>query len=65
MKKGFLLVLMSALAFSFANAQVDEKTAADEALKTKVKSAEVDSAKYWKFTGVCGLNAAQTAVTTT
>ena len=27
MKKGFLLVLMGALAFSFANAQVDEKTA--------------------------------------
>ena len=62
MKKGFLLVLMGALAFSFANAQVDEKTAADEALKTKVKSAEVDSAKCWKFTGVCGLNAAQTAL---
>ena len=62
MKKGLLLVLMGVLCFSFANAQVDEKTAADEALKTKVKSAEVDSAKYWKFTGVVGLNAAQTAL---
>jgi len=62
MKKGFLLMLVCATAFSFASAQVDEKTAADEALKTKVKSAEIDSAKYWKCTGMVGLNAAQTGL---
>lgn len=62
MKKGFLLLCVCALAFSFASAQVDEKTAADEALKTKVKSAEIDSAKHWKCTGVVGLNASQTAL---
>lgn len=60
--KKVLLFCVCAAAFMFANAQVDEKTAADEALKTKVKSAEVDSAKHWKFTGVTGLNAAQTAL---
>ena len=62
MMKRFLPFFVLAMAFSFASAQVDEKTAADEALKTKVKSAEIDSAKHWKFTGVCGLNAAQTAL---
>jgi len=62
MKKGFLLLLIGALTCSLVNAQVDEKTAADEALKTKVKSAEVDSAKHWKFTGMVGLNASQTAL---
>ena len=62
MKKRFLLFCVCAMAFSFAYAQVDEKTAADEALKTKVKSAEIDSAKHWKCTGVVGLNAAQTAL---
>lgn len=62
MKKIFLLFCAVACAFSFAYAQVDEKTAADEALKTKVKSAEIDSAKHWKCTGVVGLNAAQTAL---
>ena len=62
MMKKFLPFFVLAMAFSFVNAQVDEKTAADEALKTKVKSAEIDSAKHWKFTGVCGLNAAQTAL---
>ncbi|MBR4918438.1 MAG: DUF3078 domain-containing protein [Bacteroidales bacterium] len=62
MKKGFLLLLLGALTCSLVNAQVDEKTAADEALKTKVKSAEVDSAKHWKFTGMVGLNASQTAL---
>lgn len=62
MKKGFLLLSLCAMAMMMANAQVDEKTAADEALKTKVKSAEVDSAKHWKFTGVTGLNAAQTGL---
>ena len=61
MKKGFLLCLC-AMAVMAVNAQVDEKTAADEALKTKVKSAQIDSAKNWKFTGVTGLNAAQTAL---
>ena len=60
--KKVLLFCVCAVAFVFANAQVDEKTAADEALKTKVKSAEVDSSKHWKFTGVTGLNAAQTAL---
>lgn len=60
--KKVLLFCVCAVAFVFANAQVDEKTAADEALKTKVKSAEIDSAKHWKFTGVTGLNAAQTAL---
>jgi len=62
MKKGFLLLLLGALTCSLVNAQVDEKTAAEEALKTKVKSAEVDSAKHWKFTGMVGLNASQTAL---
>lgn len=62
MKKGFLLLLIGALTCSLVNAQVDEKTAADEALKTKVKSVEVDSAKHWKFTGMVGLNASQTAL---
>lgn len=62
MKKGFLLLLFGALTCSLVNAQVDEKTAAEEALKTKVKSAEVDSAKHWKFTGMVGLNASQTAL---
>lgn len=62
MKKIFLLFCTCAMAFTFAYAQVDEKTAADQALKTKVKSAEIDSAKHWKFTGVTGLNAAQTGL---
>ncbi len=62
MKKRFLLFCTCAMAFTFAYAQVDEKTAADQALKTKVKSAEIDSAKHWKFTGVTGLNAAQTGL---
>lgn len=62
MKKGFLLLLLGALTCTLVNAQVDEKTAAEEALKTKVKSAEVDSAKHWKFTGMVGLNASQTAL---
>ncbi len=62
MKKEFLLLLFGALTCSLVNAQVDEKTAAEEALKTKVKSAEVDSAKHWKFTGMVGLNASQTAL---
>lgn len=62
MKKKFLLFCACAVAFSFAYAQVDEKTAAEEALKTKVKAAEIDSAKHWKCTGVVGLNAAQTAL---
>ena len=62
MKKRFLLFCACAMAFSFAYAQVDEKTAADQAVNTKVKSAEIDSAKNWKCTGVVGLNAAQTAL---
>lgn len=62
MKKKFLLFSMCVLAFSLASAQIDEKTAADQALKTKVKSAEIDSAKHWKCTGVVGLNATQTAL---
>ena len=62
MKKAFLLLSLCVMAMMAVNAQVDEKTAAEEALKTKVKSAEIDSAKHWKFTGVCGLNSAQTAL---
>ena len=62
MKKGFLLLLLGALTCSLVNAQVDEKTAATEAVNTKVKSAAVDSAKNWKFTGMVGLNASQTAL---
>jgi len=62
MMKRILPFFVLAMVFSFANAQVDEKTAADEALKTKVKSVEVDSAKHWKCTGMVGLNAAQTAL---
>lgn len=61
MKKGFLLCLC-AMAVMAVNAQVDEKTAADEALKTKVKSAQIDSAKNWKCTGIVGMNAAQTGL---
>lgn len=60
--KKVLLFAVCALAVSFASAQVDEKTAADQALKTKVKSAEIDSAKHWKFTGVVGMNASQTGL---
>ena len=62
MKKGFLLLLIGALTYTLVNAQVDEKTAATEAVNTKVKSATVDSAKNWKFTGMVGLNASQTAL---
>ncbi len=62
MKKVFLLLSLFAILFSIANAQVDEKTAADQALKTTVKAATIDSAKHWKCTGVVGLNAAQTAL---
>lgn len=62
MKKGFLLLLLFALTGSMVNAQVDEKTAATEAVNTKVKAAEIDSAKHWKCTGVLGLNAAQTGL---
>ena len=62
MKKGFLLLLLGALTCSLVNAQVDEKTAATEAVNTKVKSAAVDSAKNWKFTGMVGLNASQTSL---
>ncbi len=62
MKKGFLLMLVCAMAFSFASAQVDEKTAAEQAVKTTVKAAQIDSAKYWKCTGMVGLNAAQTGL---
>ena len=49
MRKGFLLLMFLALTISWVSAQVDEKTAANEAVNTKVKSAEVDSAKYWTF----------------
>lgn len=62
MKKLFLLFSFVGLTFTFAQAQVDEKTAADQALKTTVKAAQIDSAKYWKCTGVVGLNASQTAL---
>ena len=54
--------MLGALTCSLVNAQVDEKTAATEAVNTKVKSATVDSAKNWKFTGMVGLNASQTAL---
>lgn len=62
MKKIFLLYSVFAFAFTWVSAQVDEKTAAEEALKTKVKAAEIDSAKHWKCTGIVGLNAAQTGL---
>ncbi len=62
MKKIFLLFSVFAFAFTWVSAQVDEKTAAEEALKTKVKAAEIDSAKHWKCTGIIGLNAAQTGL---
>lgn len=62
MKKLFLLFSFVGLLFAFAQAQVDEKTAADQALKTTVKAAQIDSAKHWKCTGVVGLNASQTAL---
>ncbi len=62
MKKVFLLISLCAISFSIANAQVEEKALADQALATKVKAAQIDSAKNWKFTGVVGLNAAQTGI---
>ncbi len=62
MKKIFLLFSVFAFAFTWVSAQVDEKTAAEEALKTNVKAAEIDSAKHWKCTGIVGLNAAQTGL---
>ena len=62
MKKEFLLLLLCAMTYSFVNAQIDDKTAAEEAVKTTVKAATVDSAKHWKFTGMVGLNASQTAL---
>ena len=62
MKKGFLLLLLCALTYSFVSAQIDDKTAAEQAVKTTVKAATVDSAKHWKFTGMVGLNASQTAL---
>lgn len=53
----FMVFMMPCFIF----AQEEEKTAAKEAMETKVKSADItDSAKYWKFTGMTGLNASQT-----
>lgn len=62
MKKSFLLFSLFAFVFTIANAQVDEKTAAEQAVKTTVKAAEIDSAKHWKCTGVVGMNASQTGL---
>ncbi|MDY6327254.1 MAG: DUF3078 domain-containing protein [Bacteroidales bacterium] len=62
MKKTFLLFSLFAITFSIANAQVEEKALADQALKTTVKAAAIDSAKHWKCTGMIGLNGAQTGL---
>ncbi|MBO4488498.1 MAG: DUF3078 domain-containing protein [Bacteroidales bacterium] len=62
MRKLFLLIVMSLSTMVLLNAQVEEKAAADAAVATTVKAAEIDSAKNWKFTGTVGLNAAQTAL---
>ena len=51
MKKLFLLVLLGISTMVLLNAQVEEKAAADAAVATTVKAAEIDSAKNWKFTG--------------
>lgn len=63
MKKiGLLLMVIMFLSAPLLRAQDDEaKKAAEAAMKTDVKAAEItDSVKYWKFTGMVGLNATQT-----
>lgn len=61
MKKIFLLLTIFAVAGNTVLfAQDEEKKAAQEAMDTKVKSAEVTAEKPWKFTGMVGLNASQT-----
>lgn len=64
MKRNLLLMTLAAIfiGMPMLKAQDDEaKKAAEEAMKTKVKAAEItDSVKYWKFTGMVGLNATQT-----
>lgn len=64
MKIKHLLLLFVALviAIPMLRAQDDEaKQAAEAAMKTAVKSNEIkDSTKYWKFSGMLGLNASQT-----
>lgn len=63
MKKSFLLLAICFLISTpLLRAQDDEaKKAAEEAMKTKVKAADItDSVKHWKFTGMVGLNATQT-----
>lgn len=64
MKIKHLLLLLVALIVGapMLRAQDDEaKKAAEEAMKTAVKSNEIkDSTKNWKFSGMVGLNASQT-----
>lgn len=62
MKKNLFFIVIAFLLVSNTAlfAQEDEKTAAQAAIETKVKAAEIDSVKHWKFTGMTGLNASQT-----
>ena len=64
MRKDLLLLLVSVffIGAPMLRAQDDEvKKAAQAAIDTKVKSNEIkDSVKFWKFSGMVGLNASQT-----
>lgn len=64
MRKNLLLLLVSVffIGAPMLRAQDDEvKKAAQAAIDTKVKSNEIkDSVKFWKFSGMVGLNASQT-----
>lgn len=60
--KNLLFVLIALIMGApMLRAQDDAKKAAEEAMKTAVKSNEIkDSSKCWKFSGMLGLNASQT-----
>mgnify|MGYP002868569805 FL=1 len=64
MRKNLLLLLVTVfvLGAPVLRAQEDEaKSAAQAAISTKVKSNDIkDSVKFWKFSGIVGLNASQT-----
>lgn len=62
MKRNFILIVAGLLlAIPALKAQEEEKSAAEAAMGTTVKSAEItDSVKHWKFTGMVGLNASET-----
>lgn len=61
MKKLLLVVFALLVSVPFIKAQEDAKKAAEQAIATNVKSAEVkEGDKPWKLTGMVGLNASQT-----